>query len=107
MAGNESSGLHAFLEAVMTVKSMTMGGASSGILGSSDPADVPIHDLKRAAVAFAEAYRDPAHDRVALNRLAADIEGHIQAIAAMGIIAGETSDQLIDQLRTLVEALDR
>lgn len=96
-----SSNLHAFLEKIMNIKILSMGGTSAGVFGSSGADNDTLNTLKQSAVAFAKEYSKGSPDTDTLTRYAQDIEGYLQILQLTNTVSKDTADKLVDELQSL------
>ncbi len=95
--------LDSFLERVMHINVLTMGGASEGIIGSSSTGGVIINNLKKTAIAFAHEYRKPASNHDELMRLEQEIAGYLQTLQLTYTLSESEADRLIQKLQILTD----
>lgn len=93
--------LQHFLEVIMGINVTTMGGASAGILGSTSSRDDLVHNLKKNAIAFAQAYRtDP--QGTAAEKATKEIIGTLRTLQLTNTLSMKTMTSLIDELEALL-----
>jgi hypothetical protein len=98
-----SVSLEDFLEIIMHIDVLRMGGASAGIIGSTGTDDEVLANLKKSAIAFANEYRKPASRHDELHRLSQAIEGYLLTLQLTATLSAAECDELIDQLQTLAD----
>ena len=97
-----SSELELFIETVMSINVLRMGGASAGIIGSTGTDNVVLNNLKKSAAAFAREYSKPASDQHELMGLSQEIYGYLRTLQVTDTISEEEVDKLMDELQTLI-----
>lgn len=90
---------------VMNIHATTvgMGGASTGIMGTTSLGDQSVHQLKKAVVAFADALQKDSGSEATLA-LRQEVEGHLLSLQAVSVITNERCEQLITDLHNLTES---
>lgn len=101
MAGDKQ--VHDFIERIMQVRVLRMGGSASGILGVAGPEDRTVYELKRSAVALGRLLQTNRHSVEEVQNLATDIEGHIKTLQLTSTISMKLGDSLVDQLQSIVQ----
>src|SRR5665647_600172 len=97
------SNLNHFLESVMHVNVLRMGGASAGIIGSAGADSDIIYNLRKCAIAFASEYHKPKSNHDELEKLSQEIGGYIQTLHVIGTLSEAEVDKLIDELQMLTD----
>lgn len=95
--------LASFLDKIMNIKVLRMGGLSAGVIGSSSTEDTVIYGLRVSATAFAREYVKPKPDTVALSKLSEEIEGGLRTLQLTNELSVEDVEELVIDLRTLAE----
>ncbi len=95
--------LNHFLEKIMRINVLRMGGASAGILGASGADNDVMYNLKKCTVIFASEFRKPNADQTVLKRLSSDIYGFIQTLQLTYALSEKEANKLTDQLQDLLE----
>lgn len=73
---------------------MALGGAATGIIGSSDSGSDAIAQLQRSVLQFAQVYRDGNSEELAsANR---EVIGKVMVALTMSAITEEKADQIAD-----------
>lgn len=94
--------LEKFLARIMEIRSMSMGGATAGIVGSPDASEDVINTLKRTVVVFAQEYRKEPQDEARIQSLADEISGLLQTLRVTSTLSDQTVFELYDDLSALV-----
>ena len=100
---SDSSGLNLFLERIMHINVLRMGGASAGILGTSGTDSDLVNNLKKRSITFAHEYSKPTPDNRALEQLVNDIYGLTQTLQLMHALSEEEASRLLRELQVLME----
>lgn len=95
----QSADFKLFLESIMSIHVLNMGGAGAGIFGISGADNDVLNSLKKGTSAFATEYRKPTVDHGKLQQLSSDIVGQLQILQLMHTISEEKADRLMDQLQ--------
>jgi hypothetical protein len=98
---SSNANLDSFLETIMHISVLRMGGASAGITGSSGGDSELVNNLKRSAIAFAREYRQPTSRQDELTRLAQEINGYLQTLQLTCTLSASEVDKLTDELQVL------
>ncbi len=100
---SQHSDLDMFLEKVMHISVLRMGGAAAGIIGSSG-ADVGIvNSLKKTTLDFANECRKPTPNQAELQRLSNEVGGFLHTLGVLSILSAEETTNLIQQLQKLTD----
>jgi hypothetical protein len=97
-----SEKLRLFIERVMDLNVLRMGGASAGIIGASGTDNVILNNLKRSTVAFAREYSRPTSSQLELVGLSQDIYGYLQTLQVTYTLSETEADGLMDELQALM-----
>jgi hypothetical protein len=97
-----STDLNSFLESVMNINVLRMGGASAGILGSTSADSSIVNDLKKGAYLFATEYRKSGADYVTLERLSNEMYGFLQTLQLTYTLSEKEANKFINQLQKLM-----
>lgn len=81
-----------------------IGAGAAGDSGGHNASGQMVYELRKAAINFARAYRDPQTAPAELQRLAAQVEGGLLAVATILRFEPEFSDELVSQLHGFVRA---
>lgn len=100
-----SSDVHLFLEKLMNIKILNMGGASASIFGSSGAENDTLNSLRKSAITFAVEYSKQSPDVNALLEYSQEIEGHLQVLKLTNTVSEDTADKLINELHALTEKM--
>jgi hypothetical protein len=92
-----------FLDRIMSINVLRMGGAFAGIVGSSGTDNIVLNNLKRTAVTIARAYNKPATQRDELVELSEQIDGYLQTLQLTSTLSKEEVDGLMEQLESLID----
>jgi hypothetical protein len=95
--------LHAFLETIMQINVLRMGGASSGILGSMGADAEVANNLKKSALNLANEYRKLTLDHAEVEKLSNEIRGFLQTLQLMSTLSEKKTDELMRQLELITE----
>lgn len=98
-----STELGVFLEKVMRINVLKMGGASGGIAGSISGDHLTLQDLKKSAITFAKEYIKPEPDKDELLRLSEEINGYFRILQLTYTLSEKEADKLMDELQALVD----
>ena len=93
-----------FRDAVMKLKPsnfMAMGGAASGILGSSDSGTDSILQLQRSTIEFVDRYKQGSEDEIMTARR--EVIGKIMVAMALDAITEEKADELTEALMQITK----
>lgn len=99
----KSSQLHAFLEKIMAIQALNMGGAAAGIFGQSDAQQDVLRGLKHTTATFAAEYVKPAPSASLLDKLSKEIDGSLQTLYVTNVLSKDSADTLIDELHLLID----
>lgn len=101
--------LNRFIEQVVHISAgfAGMGGASSGIIGSSSTNEPLINQLRSRALAFAAEYVKSQPDRAALDLLSGQLEGELRSVRLIGGISDAELDGLLKKLHSLLDDISR
>jgi hypothetical protein len=99
---SSSADLNLFLEKIMRINVLRMGGASAGIFGSPGADSDVAYNLKKTALAFASEYCKPAADQTVLDRLSNEVYGCLQTLQLTYVLSEETANELAGQLQDLL-----
>lgn len=97
------SDLGHFLENIMQVNVIDMGGAKASILGAPDANNDVVNTLKKNAIAFAEEYRKSKPDQTELMRNAEQVSGCLQTLQLTNTLSERTTTTLLDDLEKLMD----
>jgi hypothetical protein len=67
----------------------------------------PAQNLQKAALQFADAYRDIKLPPEAVNKLAYDLEGTLMVAATFEIVTEKNLDELLETLRHLMQSIEK
>lgn len=93
-----------FREAVMRLKPtnfMAMGGAGSGILGSSDSGSDSILQLQRSTIEFVDRFKQGSDDEIKAGRR--EVIGKIMIVMALDAITEEKADELTEAIMQITK----
>jgi acyl-homoserine lactone acylase PvdQ len=99
----QSLTLDLFLERIMNMNLLRMGGASAGIFGSSGADTDILNRLKNTTITFANEYRKPKEGHAKLVQLSKDIYGYFQTLQLTNTLSEKEANKLIDQLDKLTD----
>jgi hypothetical protein len=99
----QASNLNLFLERIMNINVLHMGGASAGIIGSASAVSDIVNNLKRSSVAFASEYSKSDSNNVELERLSDEIAGFLQTLQLMYVLSEGEANKLTDELQIFME----
>lgn len=94
-----------FREAIMQLKPgnfMALGGASAGIVGSSNGGSEAILQLQRSALEFTKVYKS-ASSTQALDVARRDVIAKIMVAHTVDAISEKRADELLEQLAQLMK----
>lgn len=97
-----STALNSFIENIMSTKDLKMGGASAGIIGSSNGNSIIELNLKKSVIAFATEYQKQNTNKKDLIVLADEVNRNIQTAHMVSLISDKKFDELLDQLEDLM-----
>lgn len=95
--------LDIFIEKIMRVNVMRMGGAFAGILGFSGADSEIVNNLKKATIAFAHEYSKPAPSQDRLIHLSQEIYGCLNTLQLTYTLSEKEANLLIDDLQILMD----
>lgn len=98
---SEPSDLRQFLEHIMQIDVVQMGGARAGIVGSSDANSGTINKLKKNAIAFAQEYTKQKSDHTILTQTADQVIGCLLTLQLTSTLSETTTVALINELEKL------
>jgi hypothetical protein len=93
-----SNELDDFVDSVMRINIMRMGGAFTGIVGASGTGSTVVYELRKSVMAFANEYHQPTPSHDQLERLSQEITGHLRILQLSYTLSEKEADKLIDQL---------
>jgi len=102
---SSSAKLDLFIERVMRVNIMRMGGAFGGIFGFSSTESEIINNLKKSTIAFACEYSKPTPNQDELIQLSQEIYGCLQTLQLTYTLSEKEANDLIDELQMLTSNL--
>ena len=98
----DSEKLALFIEKVMNINVLRMGGASAGIIGASGTDNMVLNSLKKSSAAFAREYSKPISNQHELVGLSRDIYGYLRTLQVTYTLSEVDVDGLMDQLKVLL-----
>jgi hypothetical protein len=96
-----SHSIEDFLQKIMNINVMSMGGAMAGIIGSSGAGADVVYNLKRTSVEFAGEYRKAHSNQSKLNKFEQKIVGQLRTLQLTCTLSENTVNMLIDELQLL------
>jgi len=103
-----SENLDKFLNKLLDIVIPNLGGASSGILGTTSGDATILNSIKKSAGEFAQEYRSPDPDVEKLKTLSDELSGYLVTLNVMSVISTEELNGFSDALELLVsEAYER
>ena len=95
--------LDTLLDRLMHIHIERMGGAVTGIEGTTGAEVEVINSLKMAARDFAIAYKAPTPDQSKLEELADTIRGYLETLNVLTVLSEKETSELLGQLSLLVD----
>jgi hypothetical protein len=96
-----SSDIQSFLQKIMDIRVLSLGGASAGIFGISGADNETLNNLKKSTVAFVKEYSSKAPNKDVLMQSSQEIEGYLRVLQLTNTISKDTVDQRIEELGML------
>jgi hypothetical protein len=97
--------LDVFVDKIMHIQVLRMGGAFTGIMGSSGADSDVLNSLKKSVMAFADEYSKPNSGHNDLTRLSQEIWGYTQTLQLTSTLSAKETNELIDDLEVLMDKL--
>jgi hypothetical protein len=95
--------LDSFIERIMHVNVLRMGGAAAGIMGAAGGDAVILNKLKRSAIAFAREYCKPTPSPDELTQVSQEMYGYLQTLQLTYTLSEKEADKLMDELQALLD----
>lgn len=94
--------LETFLDKIMNLNVLRLGGAAAGIMGSPGTDNMVLESLKRSALEFAGEYKKPGANKEVLVKLSNAIYGYIQTLQVIYTLSEVQANVLTDELQALM-----
>lgn len=100
---SKPSNLEHFLESIMQINVIHLGGARAGIIGSSDVNNMTVNDLRKSAIAFAKEYQKQRPNHTKLTQNSKQVQGHLLSLQLTNTLSENKVRALIDELEKLTD----
>jgi arsenate reductase-like glutaredoxin family protein len=94
--------LEQFLQRIINISVLRMGGAVAGILGSAGTDNEVLNSLKNATIAFAVEFKKSAPNKDELRQLANDIQGYLRTLQLTNTLSEEETNKLLNTLQDIL-----
>jgi hypothetical protein len=96
-----------FIQHIMSISVLRMGGAFAGIVGSSNTDNVVLDSLKKNALDFGREYSKPVPGHNQLVELSKEIYGCLRTLQVTYTLSEKEAERLTDELQALMDKFER
>jgi hypothetical protein len=100
---DEHPDLEQFLQRIINISVLRMGGAVAGIIGSVGADNEVLNSLKNTTIAFALEFKKPIPNKEELRQLANNIQGYLQTLELTNALSEEKTNSLIGELQKIID----